>query len=284
MGRTRGIFDRQECNYGRLLGEFFSDSCAPGSRDALHDPQGENPESLCTLCRIPTPRSSPSDDDGEVKALTDDVEDHPLELHGRQGLEGTIGRNVDCAANANNPFYGTRGALNCLRQQGEVAIVEVQNLAEHARALGMNPDDYRILCRNGSLAANTGFQVDEECLLTTIVDGEIVVRRNSPKTAGIVNALSSLDVYLQNDPDFKMYNIFGGTKNLLFEDSALGLVSPQHSELGHAVQNYIRLFENIEDCTNSASVTTVDPGDGATMVTINIFMTFMFALYNIIRG
>ncbi|XP_055630432.1 transferrin-like [Toxorhynchites rutilus septentrionalis] len=285
VGRTRGIFDRHECNYGRLLGDFFSDSCAPGSRDSLHDPQGENPESLCTLCRIPIPRSSPSDDGGEVKALTDDVEDHPLEIQGRLDLEGSIARNIDCGANSQNPFYGTRGALNCLRQQGEVAIVEIQNLAEHARALGINPDDYRILCRNGSLAANTGFQVDEECLLTTIVDGEIVVRRHdATKTAGIVNALSSLDVYLQNDPDFKMYNIFGGAKNLLFEDSALGLVSPQHAELGHAVQNYIRLFENIEDCTNSAGLTTVDPGDGATMITINIFMTFMFALYNIIRG
>lgn len=281
VGKTRGIFDRAECDYGRLLGDFFSDSCAPGSRDSLHDPQGANPESLCSLCQAnPATRSGDSEVEGLV---TDELEDSPNEVQGKSDLEVTIGRNVDCAANTNNPFYGTRGALNCLHQNGEVAILEIQNLAEHARALNVNPNDYRVLCRNGTLAAYTGFQVDEDCLLTTIVDGEIVVRRQSSKTAGVVNALSSLDVYLQNDPDFRMYNIYGGNKNLLFEDSALGLVSPQHAELGHAVQNYIRLFENIEDCTNSAGPTTVDPGDGAAMMTINIFMTCIFALYHIIR-
>ncbi|XP_065076164.1 transferrin-like [Ochlerotatus camptorhynchus] len=294
VGKTRGIFDPHECDYGRLLGNFFSDSCAPGSRDSLHDPRGENPESLCALCHTPARPQDPvplaardgGDEEGEEDStdVPDDVEDQPTGIQGKNEIVVTVDRNVNCAANVNNPFYGTRGALNCLATQGEVAIVEIQNLAEHARALNINPNEYRILCRNGSLAAYTGFQVDEDCYLTTIVDGEIVVRRQSSKTAGIINALSSLDVYLQNDPDFRMYNIFGGMKNLLFEDSALGLVSPQHAELGHAVQNYIRLFENIEDCTSAGiSTTTVDPNNGA-IFTINIFMAILFTLYNIIRG
>lgn len=294
VGKTRGIFDQHECDYGRLLGDFFSESCAPGSRDSLHDPRGENPESLCSLCHVPVRPQDPvplasrdgDSDDGteDSTALPDELEDQPQEVQGKAEVEVTIERNINCAANVNNPFYGTRGALNCLVQQGEVAIVEVQNLAEHARVLNINPNDYRVLCRNGSLAAYPGFQVDEDCYLTTIVDGEIVVRRQSSKTAGIINALSSLDIYLQNDPDFRMYNIFGGVKNLLFEDSALGLVSPQHAELGHAVQNYIRLFENIEDCTSAGiSTTTVDPNKGA-IFTINIFMAVLFVVYSIIRG
>lgn len=291
VGKTRGIFDLHECNYGRLLGDFFSNSCAPGSRDSLHDPRGENPESLCALCHalVPVPLATRDggDEEGEEEYSTDvpdDVEDQPTGIQGKNEITVTVDRNVNCAANTNNPFYGTRGALNCLATQGEVAIVEIQNLAEHARALNINPNDYRILCRNGSLAAYPGFQVDEDCYLTTIVDGEIVVRRQSSKTAGIINALSSLDVYLQHDPDFRMYNIFGGVKNLLFEDSALGLVSPQHAELGHAVQNYIRLFENIEGCTSAGiSTTTVDPSKGA-IFTINIFMAILFTLYNIVRG
>lgn len=276
------------------MGDFFSESCAPGSRDSLHDPRGENPESLCSLCHVPVRPQDPvplasrdgDSDDGteDSTALPDELEDQPQEVQGKAEVEVTIERNINCAANVNNPFYGTRGALNCLVQQGEVAIVEVQNLAEHARVLNINPNDYRVLCRNGSLAAYPGFQVDEDCYLTTIVDGEIVVRRQSSKTAGIINALSSLDIYLQNDPDFRMYNIFGGVKNLLFEDSALGLVSPQHAELGHAVQNYIRLFENIEDCTSAGiSTTTVDPNKGA-IFTINIFMAVLFVVYSIIRG
>ncbi|XP_058829124.1 transferrin-like [Topomyia yanbarensis] len=290
VGKTRGIFDRHDCNYGRLLGDFFSDSCAPGSRDSLHDPQGVNPTSLCSLCyssvkpneTIPVPRGN--DDEEDTTTILAELEEQPSEVQSKSDIDVTVSRNVNCVAGGNNPFYGTRGALNCLRQEGEVAIVEMQNLVQHALALGLNPDHYRILCRNGTLAAYTGFQVDDECVLTTIVDGEIVVRRHSSKIAGIVNALSSLDVYLRSDPDFKMYNIYGGIKNLLFEDSALGLVSTQHTELSHAVQNYIRLFENIEDCKSSASTTTVDPGDGAAMMTINVFMTFMFVMYNIIRG
>lgn len=285
VGKTRGIFDRQECDYGRLLGEFFSDSCAPGSRDSLHDPRGENPESLCALCRAlePVPLGKDGGEHEGSADVPDDVEEHLTGVQGKTEILATVDRNVNCAANVNNPFYGTRGALNCLATQGEVAIVEVQNLAEHARALNMTPSDYRILCRNGSLAAYTGFQVDEDCYLTTIVDGEIVVSRQSSKTAGIINALSSLDVYLQNDPDFRMYNIFGGVKNLLFEDSALGLVSPQHAELSHAVQNYIRLFENVEDCSSAGiSTTTVDPNKG-TIITINTFMAIVFTLYSIIR-
>ncbi|XP_053686046.1 transferrin-like [Sabethes cyaneus] len=287
VGRTRGVFDRNDCNYGRLLGDFFSDSCAPGSRDSLHDPHGRNAESLCTLCHnaTVTPRvADPIDGEEDSTVANDELELQPVEVEGKTNLEGAIERNVNCVANQNNPFYGTKGALNCLLQQGEVAIVEAQNLAEHARALGLDPNNYRFLCRNGTLAANTGFQIDEECVLTTIVDGEIVVRRQSSKAAGIVNALSSLDVYLQSDPDFKMYNIYNGVKNLLFEDSALGLVSTQHTELGHAVQNYIRLFENIEDCKNSAGTTTANPGGGAAMITINVFMTFMFVLYNVVKG
>ncbi|XP_055593629.1 transferrin-like [Uranotaenia lowii] len=285
VGKSRGIFDRQACNYGQLLGDFFSDTCAPGSRDDLHDPHGENAESLCSLCFAAIKPASDPIDETPIEG------DESIELHSSltdqevQGAEATISRNTNCAAADSNPFYGTRGALRCLQNRGEVAIVEGQNLQQHAQMLGMNPLEYRILCRNGTLAAFPGFEVDEECYLTTIVDGEIVTRRQSSKTTGIVHALSALDFYLQSDPDFRMYNIFGGVKNLLFEDSALGLVSPQHPELGHAVQNYIRLFENIEDCTSSAiGTTTPDPGDGAAMMSINIFMTCLFALYNAIRS
>lgn len=73
------------------------------------------------------------------------------------------------------------------------------------------------MCANGSIANRAGFDVDENCPLTTIVDGEIVVAPQNKKTDGIINALISFDKYFQNDPDFKMYNIFSGHKNLLFK-------------------------------------------------------------------
>ncbi|XP_053668730.1 transferrin-like [Anopheles marshallii] len=290
VGRSRGIFDRNECDYGHLMSEFFSESCAPGSRDDMHDPTGENAENLCALCRYgdkPTPRELAGDND-EYANTDAPIEDAPEEvadgidpaLRNSDSVSVSVDRNLLCAASESNRYYGTRGALRCLQEAGEVAIIEAQNLAEHAQFLGMNESDYRVLCRNGSLAAYTGFHVDEECYLTTIVDGEIVVRRQWEHSDNLVHVLTSLDVYLQNDPDFRMYNIFAGQRNLLFEDSALGLVSPQHTELGTSVKNYIRLFENIEDCQNAAPSTTIAPGGSggrAAIITVNFLLTLILA-------
>lgn len=69
------------------------------------------------------------------------------------------------------------------------------------------------------MANRPGFDVDDDCALTTIVDGEIVVTPQNKKTNGIINALISFDKYFQSDPDFKMYNIFSGHTNLLFKVS-----------------------------------------------------------------
>lgn len=90
-------------------------------------------------------------------------------------------------------------------------------LIEISFQLGYNPNDFRVMCRNGSLSDRTGFDVDSECALTTIVDGEVVVRPKDIKTPGIINALLSLDKYFQIDPDFKMYNIFNSERHLLFK-------------------------------------------------------------------
>lgn len=95
------------------------------------------------------------------------------------------------------------------------------SIVEHAATLQLNENDYRIICRNGSLASFTGFNVDKDCALTTIVDGEVVARPNSSKLPGIINALNSFDKYFQVDPDFKMFNVFKGTKHLLFKVTSL---------------------------------------------------------------
>lgn len=58
-GKNRGFFHRTECNYGRLLSEFFGSSCAPGARDSAHDPNITNPDSLCALCRSEINASPP---------------------------------------------------------------------------------------------------------------------------------------------------------------------------------------------------------------------------------
>lgn len=81
------------------------------------------------------------------------------------------------------------------------------------------------MCRNGSLAEYPGFDVDADCPLTTIVDGEVLVARNNRKTPGIIAALNSFDKYFQIDPEFKMYNIFAGRTDLLFKVSRVILLN-----------------------------------------------------------
>lgn len=206
--------------------------------------------------------------DGEEQSAVNGIEGADDDS---QNIPFIPNRSINCAAAPSNRFYGNRGALACLNEIGEVAVIEHQSLADHAEALKLNPNDFRIVCRNGSLAAYPGFNVDPACFLTTIVDGEVVVRRNSDKSAGIVNALLSLDKYLQNDPDFKMYNIFNGIKNLLFEDSSLGLVSPKDTALSQSVQNYIQLFEDVENC--------IEETGGAQSVAINILLTLCLVLF-----
>lgn len=272
VAKGRGIFKGEDCEFGKLLGGYFGDSCFPGSRSIFHDPSASNPESLCSLCQTHLAETTPL----PIRPLADQVEnkfgdDDEIEGGDESPIPFIPNRSINCAASTSNRFYGTRGALSCLNEIGEVAVIEHQNLVEHAAALNIDPDNFRILCRNGSLAANTGFDVDRECFLTTIVDGEVVIRKRSDKNAGIVNALLSLDKYLQNDPDFKMYNIFAGERNLLFEDSSLGLVSQNDSALSQSVKNYIQLFEDVENCIAETG--------GAQSIAINILLTFSIVAF-----
>lgn len=271
VAKGRGIFKREDCEFGKLFGAFFSESCFPGSRSIFHDPSAKNPESLCDLCQthlVTTPMP--------IRPMADQISDdeNPDGIEGAE--DATIipfvpNSSIDCATGPNNRFYGTRGALTCLHEVGEIAVVEHQNLTRHAAALNVDPNEFRIICRNGSLAAYPGFDVDPACFLTTIVDGEIVTRRRSEKNAGIINALLSLDKYLLNDPDFKMYNIFNGERNLLFEDSSLGLVSLNDTNLSQSVQNYIKLFEDVDNC--------IEETGGAQSIAINILLTFSLLLF-----
>lgn len=45
-----GLLKKGECDFAGQIGRFFTDSCAPGSKDPTYDPNGTNPPSLCNLC------------------------------------------------------------------------------------------------------------------------------------------------------------------------------------------------------------------------------------------
>lgn len=292
VAKARGIFQREDCNFGQLLGNFFSQSCLPGSRSIFHDPDASNPENLCSLCQTQLHLTTTTENIIPLAGALEDEEEYDedkTELKTTpDGIEGSDdgdtlaivpNRAVNCAASVTNRFYGTRGALTCLNEVGEVAIMEHQRLVEHAAALNIDPNRFRIICRNGSIAEYPGFEVDANCFLTTLVDGEIVVRKNNPRNLGIVNALLSLDKYLQTDPDFKLYNVFSGEKDLLFEDSALGLVSPNNTdELSPSVQNYIKLFQDVENCISETGA----DGAASLQATFTLLLSFTLILFTMV--
>lgn len=54
----------------------------------------------------------------------------------------------------------------------------VWKISEHAKDLTIDPHYYQVICRNGSLAKSTGFDVDPDCALATYVDSESSIRAN----------------------------------------------------------------------------------------------------------
>lgn len=289
VGRSRGVFRKNECNYANLIASYFDESCAPGAKDVLHDAKfrqsSPEAEKLCKLCERqgiqpfdadvvsrPLTRTAarvveaPLEDEttvvkdtsqfsiapvkvaevikeetsapkAEVKAETPKVE-VPKEADEEKSEEYDYGNDVEetetpksrrrrqttfgaCAPTRSNRYFGTRGALRCLVEAGDVAVVEVQRLSEIFTELGLSTDDYRIMCRNGTVIPINNFYVDPGCPLVTIVDGEIVVKRNETKVKSITSALYSFDQYfnIKDDPSFKFYGEYNGQENLLFEVS-----------------------------------------------------------------
>ena len=94
--RTAKIIS-DNCDYPKIVSEFFSGACTPGIKDTDHllrsRASTDSSLILCSLC--------------------------PIEPN----------TNLTCSANTNNVYYGDKGALRCLKDgAGEVAFVEAKNL------------------------------------------------------------------------------------------------------------------------------------------------------------
>lgn len=151
--RANNLIDKKECNLGKLMGNHFGDSCIPGARDTMHDPQGTVPEKLCNLCRSniigPATRMENADVLPEEPVLGDGEEAAeeiapPAEgdavTHEELSPEEIERRNLrgSCEASTINRYYGNRGALACLDEIGEVAVLEAQYLNGEWRKGGIN--------------------------------------------------------------------------------------------------------------------------------------------------
>jgi len=267
VGRNRGLFSRNECNYGKLLASYFGDSCAPGAKDVLHDQKfkqsSPEAEKLCRLCDNQAFHAT--------RRFSPDLSAPVSNLRKRRQLATGY-----CTPTKTNRYFGTRGALQCFEESGEVAILEIQRAKDIVAELRIDTSAFRIMCRDGSIVPVNNFDIPVDCPLVTIVDGEIVIRRNSTKQRAVVSALNSFDRYfnLNEEPNFSMFRKFDGHLNVLFEDSTVGFISTNSTTFGPSVQNYIRLFKNVESCQQK---------NGSVKTSVNLFFIISAILFTFVR-
>ncbi|KAI4459548.1 transferrin [Holotrichia oblita] len=151
-----------------------------------------------------------------------------------------------CATNSTNLYAGNQGALDCLRDVGDFAVI--------TKTDGLVlPENVTVMCRNGTLAHNMGLDVDNNCYLTIITTDEIVTRRNDPKNLDIQLMLRESDRRFATDPrsPFKLFGTFDSIPNLLFRDSTPGLDLPNSQNVW--IRNYQALFRHIDSCKAGSS-------------------------------
>ncbi|KAJ8667093.1 hypothetical protein QAD02_008755 [Eretmocerus hayati] len=222
----------KSCDYPSIVAKLLDEACTPGFAEANHAMNRMKPSlkddlgKLCKLC----PRQP----------------------------------NVEqCEANQNNPFYGDRGALECLKTgNGDIAFFELTNVRDsidiHKDNNSIIQNEYRVLCKNGSLALNFGFDVDAACALSVTIDSEVVSRRDlkDPQLEDVKRVLLKIRDWLGyrgagSRRIIRVFDRFNGSKHLLFKDSTTALL-PTDSTVA-AVQAYRDLFSHVDSC-NSVGV------------------------------
>ncbi|XP_044735615.1 transferrin-like isoform X2 [Chrysoperla carnea] len=207
------------CDYGRDFSTFFNDGCVPGARDKDHGISAEtNSDRLCALCQIT-----------ELSKAT-------------------------CAADISNRFFGDKGALDCISfGGGDVALVDKSEVQD-----ATNSSDYRVLCANNTLAASTGFNVDENCALSAIVDSETVTRPKDANNPAYELLLADIQSAFKNTNNKKfsamsVFSKFNDHEDVLFKSNILGFDETKDPNSKYA-RNYDKLFSQVDKCTGAGAM------------------------------
>lgn len=186
----------KNCDSATAIGEFFSQSCAPGALTEKYNPLGTNPESLCDLC---------------------------------------IGEGDEhCIRNDHEPYYDYSGAFRCLAESaGDVAFIKHVTVDEYAgdnkKNVGWNADldssDFRYLCPDGTKQENWS----EDCSLSKVASHALMTAgwKTDAEKSEIRNVfIRGQDLFGSDSGDsFKLFDSqdYEGS-DLLFKDSTLSLV------------------------------------------------------------
>nr|AKZ20816.1 melanotransferrin 3 [Holothuria glaberrima] len=186
----------KNCDSASAIGEFFSQSCAPGALKEEYNPLQTEPASLCSLC---------------------------------------IGqRDQHCVRNDHEPYYDYSGALRCLAEgAGDVAFIKHLTVDEYAgdnkKDVGWNANlkssDFHYLCPDGTRQETWS----EDCSLSKVSAHALM----TSGTKSDAEKSQIKDVFLQgqkrfgsdDNSDFKLFDSedYEGS-DLLFKDSTASLV------------------------------------------------------------
>ncbi|XP_078597834.1 uncharacterized protein LOC144873914 isoform X1 [Branchiostoma floridae x Branchiostoma japonicum] len=179
----------------QAVGMFFSKSCVPGAQSPDYNPDGTNPDSLCSLCV----------GEGENR----------------------------CVRNTNEPYYGYSGAFRCLVEgAGDVAFVNHVTVYENTNGhseeewtRNLDEDDFELLCPDGSRRPWNQYK---ECNLARVPSHAIMTSpRSRTDIQQIVDFLQLAQDHFgfQSYGDFEMFDSskFEG-RDLMFRDNVQRLV------------------------------------------------------------
>ncbi|KAK3914575.1 Transferrin [Frankliniella fusca] len=238
--RSRKLLPRK-CPSSAAMSDYLYRACAPGADDSLHNPNSDTKTrtAMCALC----PDVSRDNADPNVTKC------------------GTY----------NNSYFADKGAMRCLNdKRGDVAVVDLRALTE-VDPTGLvkvlsdyRDDEYRVLCRNGSVSTQLGLLVDSKCALSTGIIGEIVTR-DPEETIAKDAALLLLELEYWFGYGAKHYesalNIFGsylGVDDVIFKKSAVGFVSIYDKE-NLLAQEFAGLMDRNAGCNLEGAGSAVSP-------------------------
>ncbi|PNF38524.1 Transferrin [Cryptotermes secundus] len=227
----KGLISRNSCPYSRALSEFFSGgSCVPGALAPENNPTEDNPELLCSICA----GNLDSSDSATAQALR-------------------------CSASNNESYFGYTGAFRCLASgSGDVAFVKHTTVSENTDgrnsaswAVNLRSEDFELLCPDGRRAPVDQYS---QCHLAEVPPHMVVTSNEKSEIAlnEIRDAILSAGKLYSKRPDlFRLFGDFDGTKDLLFKNSATGLLSLESGS--PVMQRYSEILEVIKACENQPS-------------------------------
>ncbi|GBP75799.1 Transferrin [Eumeta japonica] len=150
---------------------------------------------------------------------------------------------------------------------------QVQTWLDHLARLNIPADTFRPLCSGNNSLGKPGTFVNDDCLMSQIINSEVMVRRlttsviisdvstfclrNDSHLVSLTSLLNNLKHYIGHGVpvvrrliDLQVCSTFDGIHDLLFKDSVDGLFSPSFSRFSLG-RDYFQLLEHLDSCTGS---------------------------------